>query len=152
MSAVGIYGVRANSLGNLANVHRYLGDLPQALERALETLRLLTLLNDTRGQALTLGNLALIAHHSGDHSAALNYGEQAVLQFRRLGDHQNLTTGLMNMSIAARSLGRHRYSAELLGECLDISVQLGAHRYLGIVLTCTGVLSKEWAGIPPRSS
>ncbi len=131
----------ATTLGNLANLNRFTGQLPQAQSFAIECLNILQRLDDVHGVAMISGNLAAIARKRGDYTVALDYSEQAVKQFRKLEDPGNLAIALTNMSSIARRLGRFEESAAHLAECLDLCVERGARRDLGIVFTCTGILN-----------
>ena len=87
----------ANSLRGIGSVFYIMGNYPDALENALQSLKIAEELQDDKMIARSFGNLANIYNSEGDIERSIDYLHKAITIVRKLRDSVALQIGISNL-------------------------------------------------------
>ncbi|MEM7231643.1 MAG: protein kinase [Planctomycetota bacterium] len=118
----------ATILGNLANLSRARGAVPEAAELLRKSIDLRVQIGDRHGRAICLNNLARIEFDRGQVSASNDSTEDALKNFSLLGDTKGILIALCNLAECAVVLGRFDQASERLAEARKLAERAGARR------------------------
>lgn len=90
--------LEALSLGNLGSAYGIMGQVPKAVVRYEQALKLVRENNDRKGEGVWLGNLGICYSDMGQTTQAINYYKQALAIHHETGNQQGEAVALGNLS------------------------------------------------------
>lgn len=124
----------ANSLSNMGDVHRHLGQLDEAIfnfEAALDIqYRETGKRKNNTGVAATLKNIAIVRRMQGQHSEALKLLEKVLKTYRKVygGNHELVGRTLHSLAKVYVDLGDKEKAEKIFEEAISVlSASLGPH-------------------------
>lgn len=128
----------SNTLSNMSNVFKNLGDLPQALEHLQRSLRIDQELNNASGLAGTHSNIGNIHMELADPQKALMHYRTSDSIYTSLNDTKGRAATLMNMGVAHEQIGEMRLAQDELAQSMTLYRSMGRKLELGMVLNNLG--------------
>jgi tetratricopeptide (TPR) repeat protein len=122
---------RADIFDALASLHRYQGDLEQAVGYAQSALALREVDGSPARLADSFNNLGLLYSAGGEHDHALSAFGEALALYRRMGNVERTATTLLNSGMAHHLAGRLDAAVTAYRECLA-SVAAGGNTLLPV--------------------
>ena len=123
----------ANTLSNMSNVYRGLGDLPQALEHLQRSLSIDAELGNNPGLAGTYNNIGNIHKELEDLPKALENYTRSVHLYTDVEDIRGRAQALVNLAVTRGEMGDALTAIEQLWESRDLYATMGRKLELGMV-------------------
>jgi CHAT domain-containing protein/Tfp pilus assembly protein PilF len=120
--------LEAESLYNIGDVYRLLGEMGKALEKFNEALPLMHAVGDRGGEASTLNNIGEVYRLLGESQKALEKFNEALPLMRAAGDRMGEAVTLNNIGIVYYSLGESQKALEKYDESLPLRRAVGDRR------------------------
>jgi CHAT domain-containing protein len=112
--------MEVQTLINIGDVHRLLGEMRKALEKYDEALPISKVIEDRRGEALALNNAGSIYWSLGEMRKALDNYEEALPIVRAIGNRRGEAVMLNNIGLVYSFLGEMRKALDKYDESLPI--------------------------------
>ncbi|OBQ41769.1 MAG: hypothetical protein AN485_01235 [Anabaena sp. MDT14b] len=117
----------ANSLLNLGNAYKSLGQYPKAIEFYQQSLAIVREIGDRNGEASSLNNLGSAYRNRGQYPKAIEFYQQSLAIVREIGDRNGEASSLNNLGSAYNSLGQYPKAIEFFQQSLAIKREIGDH-------------------------
>lgn len=135
-------------MGGMGCVHRELGDLPLAMERFDEQLRIARQQQDGDAMSRAFGNLGIVHCLQQKFAEAMVYFRQKLELVERLGDQESIGATVGNMGNVHKMLGEERSALECYDRQLAIARMLGDKRSIGAAVGNSGVIHNDQGNYP----
>lgn len=136
----------ANSLGNLGNVYRSLGEYERAIDFLKKSLAIVWKIKCRKGEAYALGNLGSVYFHLEEYKQAISFHKQSLAIKRQIKDSKGEANSLGNLGNAYCSQGKYKRAItcqkKSLAICRKIKNRLGEGICLGNLGTVYDVLGE----------
>ena len=113
------------TLNNLAEVYRSMGQSQEALKLYGQALSILREVEDRDGEAATLSNMAGVYRAIGQPQQALKLYEQTLPTIREVGDRAGEATVLNNIAEVYRAMSQPQQALKLYEQALPIMKEVG---------------------------
>jgi tetratricopeptide (TPR) repeat protein len=120
---------QAAMLGNLGQVHGYLGHLELAAAELAQALLLHRRTGTRVAASRNLANLGWVYHRLGRTEHALTHLTEALAVHRELGDRSTEGDTARQLAEVHRDTGNHTWALDLAGTALTIAREAGPDRY-----------------------
>ncbi|MEL7311317.1 MAG: diguanylate cyclase [Pseudomonadota bacterium] len=139
---------RGNALLQLARVHRYRADYPNALSWLHQARDEFSALNDTTGTLSVYNTYGVIYRFLGQLEQSLEWHQRSMAIARQIGDTSGVADGLFNVASIHESLGEYPEALRYYEDALELDRASGSprniaysHVRLGMVLIEVGELA-----------
>jgi tetratricopeptide (TPR) repeat protein len=140
----------ANTLGNLGNAYRNLGDYPRAIAYHEQDLAIRQAIGDWTGKGNALGNLGNAYNGSCNYPRAIDFYEQRLAIARAIGDRRGEGAALGNLGTAYtglcdyhRAIAFHKQQLVIMRDLRDRRGESSALNNLGTACKKSGYY--DWA-------
>ena len=110
----------ANSLYNISESYRAMGENNKSLKSMLEALEKYSTIENKEGIAKSSNSLGRLNRFFGDYSTALEYNMNALEIFTEIGNQEGIASSLINIGVVYRNLGNDEQAFENYNEALKI--------------------------------
>ncbi|MEZ2246892.1 tetratricopeptide repeat protein [Microcoleus sp.] len=135
----------ANSLGNLGNVYRSLGEYERAIDFLKKSLAIFGKIKCRKGESYALGNLGIVYYHLEEYKQAIAFQKKSLTIKRQIKDRLGEANSLGNLGNSYCSLGQWEraisFQKKSLAICQKIKNRLGEGLCLGnlgVAYECLG--------------
>jgi len=115
----------ATGLHDIGMLHRWLGDLPRALEFQTRALRAYEELQDRRGVAMSHAEIASIRSDMGEFREAMDLYRESLSIFEALGDKDGAAMALGNLGLVLAQVGECRKALAQLERAQRVHEEVG---------------------------
>ncbi|MBD2086997.1 tetratricopeptide repeat protein [Trichocoleus sp. ST-U3] len=112
------------SLGNLGNAYRYLGDYAKAIDYHQQSLAIMREIKDRLGEGKSLGNLGNAYDSLGDYAKAIEYHQQYLAITREIKDRLGEGGALGNLGVTYKNLGDYAKAIDYYQQSLAIKREI----------------------------
>jgi signal transduction histidine kinase/CheY-like chemotaxis protein len=110
----------ANSLYNISESYRAMGENVKSLKSLLEAHKIYTDIDDKEGIAKSANNLGRLNRFFGDYTTALEYTLNSLEIFTEIGDQEGIASSLINIGVIYRNLGEDEQALDNYNKALQI--------------------------------
>jgi CHAT domain-containing protein/tetratricopeptide (TPR) repeat protein len=129
----------AQTLNNIGEVHRSLGEMQKALEKYNEALLIRRAISDRSGEAQTLSNIGDVYRSQGEIQKALEKYNEALPIRRAVNDRGGEATTLNNIGLVYSLLGEPQKALEKYNEALPLWRAVGDRWGMAVTLNNIGL-------------
>jgi len=118
----------ANSLGNLGNAYRALGEYRRAVTFHEQALAIKQSIGTQGGEAVSLSNLGAAYFSLGEYRRSVEFHEQALAITQSLGDRRGEANSLGHLGLAYASLAEYRRAIKCHEQHYEMAQSMGDRR------------------------
>lgn len=122
---IGNYQGTVNSLNNLGEAYRFLGEYRQAIECYEQCLHITQEIGYRPGEAYSLGNMGEAYCSQGQYQQSIKYHQQSLEIKRELGDRSGESNSLIGLGKVFYALGEYQQAIKYHQQSLDLSREIG---------------------------
>lgn len=130
----------AAAYNNLRSVYYNRGNYPQAIDYALQAMKIYEQIGDKKGITSIVGNIGIIYWHQGDHVKSLGYYFKALKLAREIGDKDKEASFLGNIGIVYYDQADYGNSLAFYLSSLELKQKLGDKKGAGNTLGNIGIV------------